>query len=191
MQFHNPVWHVARLRPLAGQIDRVGRELTEHGIDHFLPIEVRDIVHHRSRKLVEKRYPLLPGYVFVRDVTDFLQLSRLRTVAGIISGMDGRPLRIPAREVETLRDAEAEMLCQVECQRAKCRAKQDRLTQRRLSKHFPRGAVVAVNTGMLSGEEGHVVHVTGRQTVRLVLDRLKNLGTVELGVDELRLVEAA
>lgn len=177
--------------PRDERFTRVERDLMDGGFDFYMPVEVSDVVHHRTKKLVQKRAALIPGYVFVTGITNFWALSEIRTVAGVISGMDGRPLSMDGHEVDRIREAETAIFAELALDREKRFAKQDRMTQRRLERHFPRNAVVSVNTGFLSSERGKVVSVTGRQTVRIILDRLSNLGTIELGVRDVEMVEAA
>lgn len=44
----------------------VERHLREAGVDVYMPAFWKEIRHHRSRKLKERRFPLLVGYVFIR-----------------------------------------------------------------------------------------------------------------------------
>ncbi|MNE26885.1 Transcription antitermination protein RfaH [compost metagenome] len=44
----------------------VERNLREAGIDVYMPAFWQEVRKHRSRKLVERRYPLLVGYAFIR-----------------------------------------------------------------------------------------------------------------------------
>gem|GEM_PF-814748 len=60
----------------------VERNLREAGIDVYMPAFWSEIRKHRSRKLVERRYPLLVGYAFIRR-DPRLGFERLRKIDGV------------------------------------------------------------------------------------------------------------
>ncbi|WP_181408225.1 transcription termination/antitermination NusG family protein [Pararhizobium mangrovi] len=189
-----PTWYVARTRPIGmreaaedKRFFRVERDLMEAGFDFYLPMEVWDQVHHRSKKLMQKRRPLVHGYVFLANVQNFWALSEVKTIGGII-GVQGRPLTMADAEVEIIRQAETAIFNELALQRIQRRADKDRLTQKRLSKHFPHGTPIEITDGFLKGEAGRVIRTTGRRTVQIALDRLANLGTIELNVDGMQRV---
>lgn len=96
-------------RPVGkGDISHIEVSLARAGFDHYMPIEHREFRHHRTKKLIEKRLPLLPGYVLVADVIDWIALCDCSGVAAVV-GVAGRPLRIPASDFNRLRQAEAEI----------------------------------------------------------------------------------
>ncbi len=193
-------WYAVRLRPGMSR-NRIGnsattlaeQDLQDAGFTFWSPVEIRDIVHHRTRKLVEKRFPLIPGYAFVADVTNFWKLSELKCVAGIV-GVEGRPMVIPAIDIVELRRVEEELLARttdVRQKRAEAAAKSERaakMTRRGLKNLYPTGSSISVKSGFLSMEVGTVVDVGSKKTVKVMLDRLQNLGVVELSVDDLALV---
>jgi transcription antitermination factor NusG len=45
----------------------IERHLREDGVDFYMPAFWKEIRQHRSRKLRERRFPLLVGYVFIRS----------------------------------------------------------------------------------------------------------------------------
>lgn len=58
--------------PIAGEPEHrhgetlIERHLREEGVDVYMPAFWKEIRQHRSRKLRERRFPLLVGYVFIR-----------------------------------------------------------------------------------------------------------------------------
>jgi Transcription termination factor nusG. len=62
----------------------VERNLRQKGIDVYMPAYWQEVRQHRSRKLVERRYPLLVGYAFIRRDTR-LGFYPLRKVEGVSS----------------------------------------------------------------------------------------------------------
>ena len=188
------LWYAVRTAPGACRPDRrddrfmkIERELMDHGFDFYLPMEVRDIVHHRTKKLVQKRFPLVPGYAFVCSVTNFWKLSECKTVSGVL-GIDGEPLPLLPKEIDDIRRAETDIFGELARERRKRAMEKQKLNRKRLAGLYPSGSQVVVNTGFLSAEQGRVVATTGRKTVKLTLDRLANLGIIELPVDDCRLV---
>lgn len=188
------IWYAVRTAPGACRPDRrddrfmkIERDLMDHGFDFYLPMEVRDIVHHRTKKMVQKRFPLIPGYAFVCSVTNFWMLSECKTVSGIL-GIEGEPMALPQSEIDEIRKAETSIFEDLAIDRRKRAREKQVMTRKRLAGSYPSGAQVVVNTGFLAAEPGRVIATTGRKTVKLTLDRLANLGVIELPVDELALV---
>lgn len=187
-------WYVARIRPGAARPDardhritKVERDLIENGFDCYMPVEVFDAVHRRKRKLIQKTRQMVPGYIFVTDVTNFWALSECRTIAGII-GINGCPAAISDRDMAVVRAAETEIFEALALKRRKAAESRKKMTRGRLLKSYPRDTRVRVNAGFLQGQEGTVQEATGRKSLRIVLDQLQNLGTIELDIDEIDLV---
>lgn len=61
----------------------IERNLREAGIDVYMPAFWREVRLHRSRKLRERRLPLLVGYVFIRH-DPLIGFGPVRDVAGVI-----------------------------------------------------------------------------------------------------------
>lgn len=187
-------WYVVRTAPGAQRPDprdarfsKAELELTDAGFSCYMPIEVKDIVHHRTKKLIKRWFPLIPGYVFVEDVEDFYTLKNLRSVSDTVN-INGKPLRLRPAEIVLLRLAETKIFEGLADERVARAMADRRLSRNALGDVYPEGAQVAVKTGFLENEIGRVVDVTGRQTIKIIMDKLKNLGTIELSVDDVALV---
>jgi len=83
----------------------VERNLRNEGIDVYMPAFWKEIRKHRSRKLVERRLPLLVGYAFVRrDPGDgFDRIRQVDGVGGIVSlSRDGGPIAFTEADLQAL-----------------------------------------------------------------------------------------
>lgn len=187
-------WYVVRTAPGAQRPDprdarfsKAEIELTDAGFSCYMPIEVKDIIHHRTKKLIKRWFPLIPGYVFVEDVEDFYTLKNLRSVSDTVN-INGKPLRLRPAEIVILRIAEMKIFEALADDRVARAMAERRVSGRALSDIYPTGSQVAVKTGFLENEIGRVASVTGRQTIKIIMDKLKNLGTIELSVDDVSLV---
>lgn len=188
-------WYVVRTAPGAQRPDRrddrftrLEIDLYENGIDCYQPMEMRDIIHHRSKKLITKSFPLIPGYAFVTGVTNFWALSECKTVSGVL-GIEGSPMTIMAKEIEAIREAERSIFEELATQRRRRAMARQRVTRRTLAGSYPSGTPVVVSAGFLANERGMVQATAGRGKIRLTLERFANLGTIELAPSDVRIDE--
>lgn len=94
-------WYAVRIVPGSQRMakalrdapaDRVGetlleRECREHGIAVFMPSFWTVVRHQRTNKLIEKRFPLLVGYAFVKiEDRSFGVVREMRTVSYFLRG---------------------------------------------------------------------------------------------------------
>ena len=186
-------WYAVRTAPGAQRPDKrddrftkLERELTDHGFDCYQPMEMRDIVHHRSKKLITKSYPLIPGYAFVTGVTNFWALSECKTVSGVL-GIEGEPMTIMPREIEAIREAERSIFEELATERRRRAMARRKVTRRTLAGSYPSGTPIVVTEGFLANERGMVQAVAGRGKIRLTLERLGNLGVIELAATDVRI----
>lgn len=183
-------WYAVRTKPGAmRQLQRnetqpertaVELELDTHGIHYYLPIERVEIRHHRTKKIIEMRKPLCPGYVFVADIVDWSLFDRLKWATGPIR-IDSRPARIPDRDIEQIREAERLI-------RMAAAVKQSD-TQRDIKRRFPAGTRVKI-TGEhpLKGQNAYVLETKGRKSIKAVISSLKAM-QIELPVANVALVD--
>jgi len=72
----------------------IERNLRNEGIDVYMPAFWMIVRHQRTRKVIEKRFPMLVGYAFVH--LPHLEFERVRQVEGVMcflrSGRDGGPM---------------------------------------------------------------------------------------------------
>jgi transcription antitermination factor NusG len=164
-------WYAIRTKPGAmRQSDRltmVEAELRLYGVEHYLPIETVEIRHHRTKKLIEMRKPLCPGYCFVANVVDWGLFDRLRWATGPIR-INNRPARIPLGDIDQIK--EAERLIQLASN-----ARQSD-TQIDIKRRFPAGTRIKI-TGEhpLKGQSAYVLETRGRKSIKAVVNSLKAL----------------
>jgi hypothetical protein len=187
-------WYAIRLKPNAQRLSKQDSRLTniefalsQGGIEHYMPQERREIIHHRTKKPIDKCYPLIPGYAFVAGVHDWLQLHRCDFVAGVL-GVRGTPLAIPSYHIDAIMAEEAEILLGYQhakaLKRQRERERDEHIPQRRLRVMFPAGSVISIDRShsMLAGMRGRVVDATGRHTIRAMIETLNGMVNAEISV---------
>jgi len=193
-------WYAVRLKPGAARPSKHDERYTNiefalgsAGIEHYMPLERREIIHHRTKKPIDKSYPLIPGYAFVYDVEDWLDLHRTDFVAGVL-GVQGTPLRLPSQEIDEIRSAEAVILEEYERAKAKRRAEEDakekHVPQRKARMLYPAGSTVSIDRShmLLGGYTGTVKEATGRDTIKAIVQTLNGMVTAELPLAMVRKV---
>lgn len=190
-------WYVIRLKPLAtrpskqdSRFANIEISLRDAGFQFYFPWERREIVHHRSKKPIDKQYPLIPGYAFVCEPNDWLKLAKCDFVAGVL-GVRGTPIPLIPTVIDAVRDAEAIILSEYERQKAMRRQREkeqaDRLQhipQRRARQMYPAGTPIVIDRThvLLGGMKGRVVDATGRQTIKAVIETLNGMLHAELSL---------
>jgi transcription antitermination factor NusG len=162
------------------------RTRLEHALkdyDYYIAWEWYEFKHHRSKKIIQSRKPLIPGYCFIANVTDWPALDRIPEISGPIRGMDNRPRTIRATEIDRLREAEAMVLAAFENRNVSQKAWRER--------KWPTGSTVKIGTGhVMSGREARVLEATGRKTIKAVIDGLFGGAGIEIEIP-VELVEDA
>lgn len=147
-------------------------------LEYFLPMASREIQHRRKRNVwLTERVPILPGYVFVRNVGDWRALEFADGVIDILR-CGHENVRIPAVDIHRLRMVEWE--CYVEYERA--RARRVDPPKKRLGRKYIEGSRHTVKHKRLGHIDFTVMSVTSRQTIRAIHDKL---GKIELKVDDI------
>jgi transcription antitermination factor NusG len=144
------------------------RTRLEHALkdyEFYVPWEHYCFRHHRSKKMLQSRKPLIPVWVFIADITDFQRLERIPEISGPIRGMDNRPRTIRASEIDRLREAEAMVLAAFENRNVSQKAWRER--------KWPAGSTVKIGSGhVMSGREARVLEATGRKTIKAVIENM-------------------
>ena len=167
-------------------------EMARAGIACYIPFETRLVrVRRQTGVMVPRRFPMLPGYAFVADVSDWPALDACKSVLAILADGDGCPVRIPLSDIEALRKAEADAMEATERQARALAESRKKLTRARASKLWPAGAEVMVDDPVMGKVMGTVDRATGRKTVRVMAQFLGGLVPVEIGIDRLSMVDAA
>lgn len=98
---HTPRWYASYTRSRYEKL--VARELSERGIEHFLPLYEK--VHAWAHDRRKVQLPLFPGYVFVHvPLSSRLQVLETPGVVRLVC-VKGAPAAIDADEIEALRRA--------------------------------------------------------------------------------------
>lgn len=192
-------WYIARLAPGATRAakNRPWREakdgetafeleMEEEGFACYLPKLRKEIIHHRTKKVLVRAFPLFTGYAFVSVTNDgrWPALRDCETVGSVL-GVNGRPWPVSSDVVDQLRAAETGMAFD-ETRAARILRKQEGRTRRETTAlQFPPGAVVDVSAGQFAGHHGSVVSVTGRGQVKVMLQMFGGLVPVEMSAGDL------
>lgn len=188
-------WYAIKTRPGTQRLatprvgeteDRKGefiieRNLRDADFEIFMPSFRKDIKHHRTKELIERRFAMIVGYSLVYLPTrDFYRLSRVDGVTAIL-GVAGCPLRISDFDVDMLRDAEA--MAGSALQRERDARK--RRSRKQLQEEFPKDVTIRIapEHRLVGGMLATVLDVTGRNTVKAVVEMLGGLVHVDLPLE--------
>src|SRR6266852_4954474 len=101
-----PRWYAAST--FSNHEKRVGEQLRERGVEHFLPLY--SSVRRWKDRRVQLQLPLFPGYVFVHlALRDRLRVLEISSVARLI-GFGGQPVALPDHEIDAMRTSLAGQL---------------------------------------------------------------------------------
>ncbi|ORE89757.1 transcription termination/antitermination NusG family protein [Aurantimonas sp. 22II-16-19i] len=171
-------WFAVRTNPRCE--DRAIVTLGARGFEAYLPKGRKLIVHHRTKKTIERTFPLLVGYVFLMMPSDPARrhwglVRECHGVKGVL-GVDGTPKALPFDEVEALQLAETENRLRFESARR----------QRASGRHgFKEGDDARIATGPFSGFVGQVVDADSRKAIRLLISVFGGMNEVSVPVDAL------
>ena len=161
----------------------IERNLRDAGFEVYMPSYRRDLRHHRTNEYQERRFAMLVGYSFVNlPSRDFFALSRVDGVTAIL-GVRGAPTVISGLHVDALRLAELEAMSTLERERY---ARKER-TRKQIEEEFPRGKriQIAPSHRIVGGMLASVLDVTGRKTIKAVVETLSGLVHVDLSLDQI------
>lgn len=191
-------WFALRLKPGAGRPYRNDERLTNiewslkrEGIDYYMPMELTMKIHHRTKKTIDKRFPLIPGYAFIKAVHDeqnWKKVAECDFVASII-GIGGNPLPLPSAQVELIQMAETSLRELYEYHKA-LRAYEEaqrlrKVTRRVASEQFPAGGVITISREhrLFAGRRATIVAATGRNTIKAVIETLNGMANAEIPLE--------
>jgi transcription antitermination factor NusG len=191
-------FYAIRLKPGAGKPHRfypganVEVALRQAGVEFYLPVELKATMHKRTKELLDKRWPLIPGYCFIpeRHNINWKALTKIDYVSCAVHSK-GTPLRIRGSDIERIKDIEeairAKYIYDKAAQLQRQQAAAHRMTSREAKRMFPEGAKFRVmdSHAMFGGKEARVLAATGRNTIRAVIEMLGGAVTAELGIDYL------
>jgi transcriptional antiterminator RfaH len=94
-------WYLARLKP--GGFARATVNLERQGVGTFMPLQ--DVTERRAGRLVTRRKPLFPGYLFVRldaAAEAWRRVNATYGVASLIALRRDEPTPVPAAVMDAL-----------------------------------------------------------------------------------------
>lgn len=183
---------VPSLNPKMSAIERA---LNDIGVQHYMPADYRVIRNRKKTGVYElRRFALLPGYVFVYNVTDWLKLREAPGVAGIV-GIDGVPLKISIVDIIALRSFEAKSQAkadkEVMAMNSATRADAVKGSQKALAlakRRFSAGQRVKILWGSAAGREATIAGWDDRQQLKAIVDGLDAAAMVSVAFDAVKMV---
>ncbi|KRB26310.1 hypothetical protein ASE05_10405 [Mesorhizobium sp. Root172] len=200
-------WFIARIGMGGAKTakDRVGtpedrrgeivaeRSIRDAGFECYYPRMRKEIVHHRTNVRIVRRFPLFTGYIFValpsangEYLKDCEGLGRLLSY----DGEYGKPWQVPTGAVERYMRAEADLEFD-DTKESRIKRKLEGKTKREtIAMTFPEGQAIRVkqdwqHTHMLAGFHGEVVGVTGRGSVKSMIELFGRLVAAEFDADDI------
>lgn len=160
--------------------DRVAESLRLAGFDTYYPRMRKDIIHHRTKCIITKTFPLFNRYLFVAVPTG--AFGAIREVDGVecFLGVGGTPLPVPGRLVAEFQTAEMDMQFD-DTKAAKVHRGEILANEKaQLAAIFHQGRGVRVREGhSLSGFYGQVVKAKGKSKVKAMIEIFGGLVPVE------------
>jgi len=170
-------WYAIRTNPKCE--GRAIRSLGGEGFEPYFPTAKQLVVHHRTRKLIEKERPLFVGYVFLPvEHGRLFHVGKVRGCDGVrgIMGVCGTPRRIPPGE-----------FAQVVQEETRIRDRFEEMKRRRTSQdHTYRiGDKVHVKSGPFTGFQGEVVDARSRRAIKVLTEIFGRMTEVAVPLDYL------
>ena len=195
-------WYAVRLKPGASarsradtRISKIEYSLDRAEVKYYLPLERKETVHNRKKIIIDKSFPLLPGYVFVADIKNWTAFRQIHFVGNPVS-IAGNPLIIREEMIEKIRDAEMEIYEEYQFQKGRRiqveKEREERangMSAKKAKQIYPAGSPVVVGgSHMLRGMKGTVVSATGRNTIKLIIETLDGHVNAEISTAHLEMV---
>jgi transcription antitermination factor NusG len=191
-------WYAIRTKPGAEHPHRfypgtnVEVALRNAGVEFYFPVEIRAKVHKKTGALLDKRWPLIPGYCFIPAKSDinWKALTKIDYVSCAVH-CRGTPLPIRGSDIDRIKDVESAIRKQFffdrEVQRQRKEAADHKLTSREASRKFPKGSSIRImdSHAMFGGKEARVLAATGRGTIKAMIDLLSGTITAEVLIGDL------
>lgn len=138
-------------------ISAIERSLSNAGFDHYMPIERRLVRDRKKTNLWKpRRFALLLGYVFVKDIERWADLEATPGVASVVRSR-GTPMPIEGKDILMLQSMEAVAQAKYEQAVEQRKAADSRVTRKRAASLFPAGSHVTILKGHAEGRSGFAV----------------------------------
>ena len=174
-------WYAVRTNPRCEE--RAVASMEEAGFSVYAPKLRKVIIHHRSKKVLTREFPMLVGYVFVELDAKHPPFGFVRECDGVrgFVGVTNTPTPLADIHMQALQEIEGS-----EWLRADLAFRQPRKLGRHKSRGMPR---ITISSGPLSGFIGHVVNDKDRNSVKLITSFFAEL--VEIAMPEREIDRAA
>lgn len=173
----------------------IERNLRNEGFGVFMPSVHYEARHHKTKKWIERRTPLLVGYAFVDLRGGYFE--DVRRVEGVMcflrrSSISG-PYEMPAHEIRKLLEVEEENRAIILKQRADREARERRDLHRTTRKEredlMPPGTLATIcGRELFSGLVARVIGPSSRGKVKAVIETLDNLMEIDIPLENLEAV---
>lgn len=196
----NPINKGYRIVPsLDPNISAVERALKDHGFQYYMPCEFQAVRNRRKTDTwTKRRKPILGGYIFVADVTDFGLLESLPGVIGTVGSATGEKYQLSTLDFIFLRTKEANSLLEAEIEIERNNKLAERKKRHvhikkleRVKKRFKPGSRVDVQWGKAIGRKATIVGVDDEARLQALVDGLEAMGTITMMTEDVRIIEAA
>lgn len=151
------------------------KELVKAGYEVYLPTLVKDIIHHRSKKRIQRQFPLFHRYMFVNVAADgWYTLGEVPGVGGYLPG------EIPSEIVKKWQELETSGKFY--------EAIPPRLSRKQrvnaLKRRYMPGSRRRVIQGPFTGFYGLVTNVEARGAVKLMMEYMGRETIVEFNAEQ-------
>jgi transcription antitermination factor NusG len=188
---HSIQWFVVRTNPRCER--RAKASLADAGFETYAPTGRRGIIHHRTKKLIVKEYPILVGYIFLVMPADrrlqhfgFVRAcDGVHSVLGLQAQVGGAPryLPIPASVVDKLHDEEF---------RGSFDDTRQVAAKRKTRAHgFAEDDAVRVTAGPFSDFTATVCDARGQEQIKVLVEIFGRLTEVSVPVDAIEPIRKA
>ena len=167
----------SRMKSLVSNELNVVRSCKHAGYEIYIPMALRMTRHNRTKQTVNPYTPMIPGFGFMRNVTDFAALENVKYL-GRPLGINGEPTPIPTREIDNL-------ILEEEKQHI---AEQDRaapMTLHRLERMYRKGQHIHIKDGQFEGQKLQIEQVLSGSKVRGMMNLLGGLVPVTVSIENI------
>ncbi len=181
------VWFVIRCNIKCEQ--KAMENLQAAGFEVYFPRMRKDIIHHRTKAVITREFPLFNRYLFVGmpQEAERRHWGFVRACEGVecALGVGGVPLPVPAADVEAFRLAEIDMQFD-DTRAAKIHRGDIEATKKaQVQRLYPTGSALRVKEGHdFGGFYGNVVSTKGAGKVKAMIEMFGGLIPVEFNVED-------
>lgn len=178
-------WYVVRTNVKAEV--KASENIRNVGYDVYFPRSRMEVKNKRTHTFTTRESPLMSRYLFVGLPQGDRNFFKVRGCDGVecILGVDGRPVRISADDIEAIYLAEMDMTFD-DTRAARIHRHEEAKTQRLTTEmKFPKGFCTEVIDGPLVTLNAIVEEVTSRGTVKALVALFGRLSTAEFSYDQL------